>query len=183
MFAAALDRRDDGRAAAVHLDVAAERAHRHFFVREVVFVEAGAADAFGVIDAVGDDPRPGSGCRTLRSPTAGSCGCRRRRSPACGFLATADSTPQTSVELGIVTSSSPFRFMPTLVVATSTTGESPLTTTLSCRLESAISASTVIVVASESRMPSRTIVWKLSRRNVSVYMPDGRAGNRYRPSD
>ena len=57
LVAAALDRRHDRGAGRVHLDVAAERAHRHFFVGEVVLVEAGAADAFGVVDAVGDDPR------------------------------------------------------------------------------------------------------------------------------
>jgi len=88
-----------------------------------------------------------------------------------------------SVELGIVRSASPFKLMPTLVVATSTTGELPLTTTLSCRLESVSSASTVIVVPSERTMPSRTSVWKLPSRNTSVYTPDGSAGNRYRPSD
>ena len=74
--------------------------------------------------------------------------------------------------------------MPTLVVATSTTGHLPLTTTLSCRLESAISASTVIVVASESTMPSRTIVWEaVEAERQGWYVPDGRAGNRYRPSE
>ncbi len=55
--AAALDRRHDRRAGRVHLDVGAERADRDFLVREVVGVEAGAAHALGVIDAVGDDAR------------------------------------------------------------------------------------------------------------------------------
>ena len=41
----------------VHLDVGAERADRDFLVREVVGVEARAANALGVIDAVGDDAR------------------------------------------------------------------------------------------------------------------------------
>ena len=48
---------DDGGAARVHLHVAAERADRDFLVGEVVLVESRAADAFGVIDALGHDPR------------------------------------------------------------------------------------------------------------------------------
>src|SRR5262249_45426658 len=56
-IAAALDRRHDRGARRVRLDVAAERAPRHFLVREVVLVEAGAANAFRVVDAVGDHAR------------------------------------------------------------------------------------------------------------------------------
>src|SRR5262249_6455877 len=53
--AAPLGRRDDARSGRVHLDVAAERADRDFLVRVVVLVEPGAADAFRMVDAVGDD--------------------------------------------------------------------------------------------------------------------------------
>src|SRR5206468_3332150 len=52
LVAAALDRVDDRGARRVHLDVAAGRGHRDFFVREVVRVEAGAAGAFRRVDAV-----------------------------------------------------------------------------------------------------------------------------------
>ena len=54
---AALDRGHDRGAAGVHLDVAAERPDRHFFVGKVVLVEAGAPDAFGVVHSVGHDAR------------------------------------------------------------------------------------------------------------------------------
>ncbi len=55
--AAALRRRDNGSAARVHLHVAAERADRVLLVREVVLVEARAANTFGVIDPFGHDAR------------------------------------------------------------------------------------------------------------------------------
>src|SRR6185436_10904056 len=57
LVTAALDRCHDRGAARVHLDVAAERANRDFLVRVVILVEPGAADAFGMVDAVGDDAR------------------------------------------------------------------------------------------------------------------------------
>ena len=50
--AATLDDGDNRRAGRVHLDVAAERADRHFLVRVVILIEAGPADAFGVVHAV-----------------------------------------------------------------------------------------------------------------------------------
>ena len=127
--AAALDGSHDRGAARVHLDVSAERAHRDFLVGVRVLVEAGAAHALGVSTR----PRPSAPALDAEHFVAG----------LLALVAAADvealdtdagdseSAPQTSVELGTAMSSSPFRFVPIVVVETSTSGESPVTVTLS----------------------------------------------------
>ena len=51
------DGRDNGCAARVHFDVTAERADGVLLVREIVLVEARAANTFGVVDSFGDNAR------------------------------------------------------------------------------------------------------------------------------
>ena len=70
-----------------------------------------------------------------------------------------ESTAHMSVALGMPISFSASKVVPTAVVVTSTTGDSPVTVTDSCSVATGSWLSTVIVWPSRSRMPSRTVVW------------------------
>ena len=67
---------------------------------------------------------------------------------------------QMSRAFGISVSSSFVKFVPTVVVDVSTTGDSPVTVTDSCSVATLSCASTVSVVLITTRMPSRLRFWK-----------------------
>ncbi len=86
----------------------------------------GRVDAFEsglvlLVDAVGADSR--SGCR---------CASRRRRTRHLHARAPAPSPPRCRARSGISVSSSLVKLVPTSVVDVSTTGDSPVTVTVSC---------------------------------------------------
>src|SRR4051812_41758727 len=64
----------------------------------------------------------------------------------------------------------------------STTGEAPVTVTFSLNDATGISAFTVAVNASVTRIPSRMTVENPASSNLTAYSPGGTAGNRYDPS-
>jgi hypothetical protein len=68
------------------------------------------------------------------------------------------------------------------VELTSTTGDSPETVTVSCRVATCSSALMVAVNPSPTRMPSRTTVLNPLSSYVILYSPGGTAGKRYVPS-
>src|SRR5574338_846037 len=92
------------------------------------------------------------------------------------------SVAQTSVDVGMLTSFSLENSVPTLVVDVSTIGDTPVTVTLSWSAATCSCMSTLSVVPTRSWMFSRTMVRKPGSSKVSVYVPDGRAANRYLPS-
>jgi hypothetical protein len=65
-----------------------------------------------------------------------------------------------------------------VVVETSTTGDSPLTVTVSWSEATRMSMFTVAVKPSPTRTPSRTIVPKPASSYVMRYSPGGTAGKR-----
>ena len=67
---------------------------------------------------------------------------------------------QMSRAFGISVSSSLVKLVPTCVVDVSTTGDSPVTVTVSCSVATCICWSTVSVWLMTTRMPSRLTLWK-----------------------
>ncbi len=65
-----------------------------------------------------------------------------------------------SVALGMPASFAASNVVPTAVVVTSTTGDSPVTVTDSCSVATCSWPSTVSVAPRRSTMPGRTSVWK-----------------------
>ena len=72
----------------------------------------------------------------------------------------AASTVQKSRALGSAASRSWPKFVAVVVAVTSTTGDSPVTVTVSCRVATLISVLTVAVKPRPTRTPSRTTVPK-----------------------
>src|SRR5438445_8681708 len=89
---------------------------------------------------------------------------------------------QKSRALGSDASSFASKLVDVFVDVTSTTGDWPVTVTLSDIDATVSSAFTVAVKPRPTRMPSRTTELKPVSSYVILYSPGGTAGNRYDPS-
>lgn len=70
---------------------------------------------------------------------------------------------------------------PSFAFSMSMTGDAPLTVTVSCSVASFKDTSTVIVLRTGTTTPSRTCGENDASSNVSLYVPELTAGNRYCP--
>ena len=89
-----------------------------------------------------------------------------------------DIAAHTSRALGISVSSSLVKFVPNVFVVVSTTGDSPVTVTVSCKVATFICWSTASVWLMTTRMFSRLTDWKPASSKFSSYTPGGSAMKR-----